>query len=101
VKQLAKIPPKHKVFLKFVLDPTIEEVSKIGEILYLRPNKVTLLPDGDWGVNGCLCHYYSHWHVSACGRLLTTRKQKIDACQWPLSNIFGGWLDVIRAASFA
>jgi hypothetical protein len=60
VKQLAKIPPKHKVFLKVVLDPTIEEVSKNGEIFYLRRNKVTLLPDGDWGVSGCLCHYYSH-----------------------------------------
>ena len=40
MKQPATIPPKHKVFLKFVLDPTIEEVSKIGEILYLRPNKL-------------------------------------------------------------
>ena len=47
MKQPATIPPKHKVFLRVVLGPAIEEVSKTGEILYPRRNKVTLLPDGD------------------------------------------------------
>jgi hypothetical protein len=34
VKKPATIPPEQKVFLRVVFGPAIEEVSKIGEMLY-------------------------------------------------------------------